>query len=170
VNCDPSELLPIDPPDDMKDEHLTQPCLVQPHLDLTFPHVFSDFKFTHSQFKAYLELMREWNHRILPPRDGIILPNHQLLGLPDIIQNRMELECQLASNGVSCGDSEGDTSEEAKKLAAGAADWRLLLQIVTDEDGPGWIWGDSGTIYFWIKRQDLKSLRFDDVWLILQCT
>jgi uncharacterized protein YwqG len=28
--------------------------------------------------------------------------------------------------------------------------------------------GDTVTLYFWIKRQDLKS-RFDDAWLILQC-
>jgi uncharacterized protein YwqG len=82
----------------------------------------------------------------------------------------MELECQLASHGVYCGDPAGYQSEAAQRLASGAADWRLLLQIDTDEDGPGWMWGDGGRIYYWIKQQDLASLRFDDAWLILQCS
>ena len=81
----------------------------------------------------------------------------------------MELECQLASNGVYCGNSEGYQSRQAKVLEQGAADWRLLLQIDTDEEGPGWMWGDVGRLYFWLTRQDLTSLRFDNVWLIFQC-
>ena len=31
------------------------------------------------------------------------------------------------------------------------------------------IFGDCGHIYFWIKKDDLKSKNFDNVWLILQC-
>ena len=72
-------------------------------------------------------------------------------------------------DGIYCGGPEGYRSEEAKTLAVGAADWRLLLQVDTDEEGPGWMWGDVGRIYFWIKKQDLAALRFDDVWLIFQC-
>jgi uncharacterized protein YwqG len=82
----------------------------------------------------------------------------------------MELECQLASNGIYCGGASCNQVEEAKALAAGASNWRLLLQIDTDEDGPGWMWGDVGRIYFWVKQQDVRSLRFDDAWLVLQCS
>ena len=92
-----------------------------------------------------------------------------MLGPAQNIQGEMELECQLASHGIYCGNSDGFESERAQRLREGAPDWRLLLQIDTDEDGPGWMWGDVGRIYFWIKQQDLRSLRFDDVWLILQC-
>lgn len=81
----------------------------------------------------------------------------------------MELECQVASSGLDSRDIFGNDSESARQLKAGAADWRLLLQLDSDEDGPGWMWGDCGKIDFWIKQQDLKSLRFDDVWLISQC-
>ena len=81
----------------------------------------------------------------------------------------MELECQLASNGVYCGNAVFPEQEKVKALEAGAADWRLLLQIDTDEAGPGWMWGDVGRIYFWIRHQDLAARRFADVWLILQC-
>ncbi|KMV74442.1 hypothetical protein FSCG_02162 [Fusobacterium vincentii 4_1_13] len=31
------------------------------------------------------------------------------------------------------------------------------------------MFGDCGYIYFWIKKEDLKSKNFDNVWLILQC-
>jgi len=45
-------------------------------------------------------------------------------------------------------------------------DWLLLLQA---DDDVGWMWGDSGTIYYWIRRQDLHRARFDHTWMILQC-
>jgi uncharacterized protein YwqG len=94
-------------------------------------------------------------------------PQHRLLGHPETIQGSMELECQLASNGVA---GRSHRTARAKALKAGAADWQLLLQIDSENDGPQWCWGDFGRIYFWIKRQDLAALRFDDVWLMLQCT
>ena len=49
------------------------------------------------------------------------------------------------------------------------SNWRLLLQIDSDERGPGWMWGDAGTIYFWIREKDVAARQFDDVWLIFQC-
>jgi uncharacterized protein YwqG len=82
----------------------------------------------------------------------------------------MELECQLASNGIDCGNPSSYQNEQIKNLEAGAKDWRLLLQIDTDDEGPGWMWGDVGRVYFWVKQHDLESLRFDDAWLILQCS
>ena len=47
-------------------------------------------------------------------------------------------------------------------------DWRLLLQIDSDENCE-MMWGDVGRIYFWIKTEDLKNRDFEKVWLILQC-
>ncbi len=82
-----------------------------------------------------LELCRE-----MTDERGI---QHRLLGHAQVIQNPMELKCQLASNGVYCGTPEDYRSERAKQLEAGAADWRLLLQIDTDEPGPGWMWAMS---------------------------
>lgn len=82
----------------------------------------------------------------------------------------MELECQLALKGIDSSVPIVDPSGKAKALAGGASDWRLLLQIDTDEDGPGGMCGDMGRIYFWIKCQDLRILRFDEAWLILQCS
>jgi hypothetical protein len=42
--------------------------------------------------------------RVLPSGDG---PIHWLLGHPDPVQGDMQLECQLAANGLYCGDASG---------------------------------------------------------------
>jgi uncharacterized protein YwqG len=96
-------------------------------------------------------------------------PEHHLFGYAQPIQgNDMELECQLVSHGINCGTPEGYESAEAQALEAGAADWGLLLQLDTDDDSD-MMWGDGGRLYFWIKRDDLRAGRFDDVWMVLQC-
>jgi uncharacterized protein YwqG len=94
---------------------------------------------------------------------------HRLLGWPREIQNEMSLEVQLVTSGVYTGDSSGYEGPRADRLRGGAADWMLLLQVDSDEKGPGWMWGDAGRIYFWIRKRDLMNRRFDDVWTILQC-
>jgi uncharacterized protein YwqG len=97
------------------------------------------------------------------------LPHHQVWGFPDPIQgDEMELECQLVSHGLYCGDSSGYLSREAASLKGGARDWRLLLQIDTDED-LGVMWGDGGILYFWIREEDARAGRFDQAWTVLQC-
>jgi len=80
----------------------------------------------------------------------------------------MELESQLVSNGLYCGDETGYNDPRAAALAEGAADWVLLLQVDTDDDA-GMMWGDCGLIYFWIRREDLARRDFSNVWMILQC-
>jgi uncharacterized protein YwqG len=93
---------------------------------------------------------------------------HQLLGWPDEIQGPMELECQLVTNGLYCGDETGYKDPRAVELAPRAKDWRLLLQLDSD-DNAGMMWGDAGRLYFWIREQDLIALSFDATWTILQC-
>lgn len=96
-------------------------------------------------------------------------PRHQSGGFPTTVQgDEMELECQLVSNGLYCGDSTGYQNPRAATLRAGAADWRLLLQLDSDDD-LGTMWGDVGTLYFWIREQDARAQRFENTWLVLQC-
>jgi uncharacterized protein YwqG len=94
-----------------------------------------------------------------------VQPVHRLAGYPTLIQGPMELQCQLASNGVDCGDADGSNDPRADQLAAGTSDWRLLLQLDSD-DKPGWMWGDTGCLYFWIRVDDLHARRFEQVWCI----
>jgi uncharacterized protein YwqG len=61
-------------------------------------------------------------------------PKHQVAGFPAPVQgDRMELECQLVSNGLYCGDETGYADPRVGPLAPGAANWRLLLQFDTDD-------------------------------------
>lgn len=95
-------------------------------------------------------------------------PVHQLLGHPITIQGDMHLECQFASHGLPCGPGVHD-DPRAKELESGALDWQLLLQIDSD-DAAGMMWVDLGTLYFWIRSEDLRERNFEGVWMILQCS
>jgi uncharacterized protein YwqG len=96
-------------------------------------------------------------------------PAHQVGGYPTPIQNDlMELECQLATNGLYVGGSKGYEGHRVEELKPGASDWRLLLQLDTDPK-VGFVWGDSGRLYFWIREQDARAGDFSKAWAILQC-
>ena len=97
-------------------------------------------------------------------------PIHQVFGHPDQIQGDMRLECQLVTNGLYAGDSSGYEDPRARELEPGASDWRLLLQLDSDEERLGVMWGDVGRLYVWIREQDLRARRFDAAWTILQCS
>ena len=106
-------------------------------------------------------------HRRAVYGDG---PCHQVDGFPSPIQgDEMELECQLVSNGIYCGDSSGYESAEAAALRGGASDWRLLLQVDSDDDLK-MMWGDGGVLYFWIREADARAGRFENTWVVLQCS
>lgn len=96
-------------------------------------------------------------------------PKHQVSGFPAPVQgDGMELECQLASNGLYCGNASGYEDPRAKLLGPGAAQWKLLFQFDTDDDLDV-MWGDAGTIYYWIREEEAKSSDFAKTWLVLQC-
>ena len=95
-------------------------------------------------------------------------PRHQVGGFPSPIQgDGMELEAQLASNGIYMGGPDSYTDARIAALEPGAADWRLLLQIDSD-DSAGLMWGDTGTLYVWVREQDARAGDFSRVWMIVQ--
>ena len=96
-------------------------------------------------------------------------PIHRCGGHPQEIQGDMRLECQLASNGLYCGDSSGYEDPRRSVLEKGAMDWRLLVQIDSDEKRLDWMWGDVGRIYIWARWQDIKAKDFERSWGIIQC-
>ena len=103
----------------------------------------------------------------LNPGEGQLY--HQLGGYAEPIQSDMQLECQLTTHGIYCGDSSGYKDPRRAALEAGTADWRLLLQVDSD-DNAEMMWGDLGRLYYWIRKQDLVARRFSESWLIFQCS
>lgn len=97
-------------------------------------------------------------------------PKHQVSGLPCPVQgDRMELECQLVSRGLFCGNSSGYKDPRAAELESGSEQWRLLFQMDTDSE-LNVMWGDGGMLYFWVEEEAARAGRFDNVWLVLQCS
>ena len=130
-------------------------------LDTTLPGINSgllrEFGATREEFEAYPNLV---DHPA---------PLHRMGGHADEIQGPLGLEAQLVSNGIYCGDAKGHEEGRARGLDSGADDWRLLLQVDSEEQA-GMMWGDLGRLYFMIHKDDLRYRRFDKVWLILQCS
>lgn len=101
------------------------------------------------------------------PFDGT--PKHQVGGFPSPVQgDSMELEAQLVSNGLYCGDATGYEDPRAEALQPGVNDWRLLLQFDSDDD-LSLMWGDCGMLYFWVQEAEARQGRFQNTWLVLQC-
>lgn len=95
----------------------------------------------------------------------------KLLGNPDVLQNRMEEECEAVTRGYYPGKSWRDVPEqEREEIWETSKDWMLLFQVGRIDGGVDeYLWEDQGNLYFWIKKQDLKAQNFENVWLILQC-
>ena len=109
----------------------------------------------------------------IPLYDEIFIPNTnytKLLGHPEVIQNPMEEECEAVTRGFDMGGVESYPKQYQKVIRSASKDWILLFQMDTIEtDDYELMFGDSGHIYFWIKKEDLANKNFENIWLILQC-
>lgn len=147
-------------PAGMEEHAKFKPKPVRFHAIKTLPQYPGEIE-DDEESDAYDELRSEAFEGLTP---------HYLLGHPRPVQgDDMELECQLAFNGINVGGPDGYKDPRRAGLEAGAKDWRLLLQLDTDDD-TGWMWGDAGTIYFWIREQDAARADFSKVWLVFQCS
>ncbi|WP_235236498.1 YwqG family protein [Fusobacterium perfoetens] len=97
----------------------------------------------------------------------------KLLGHPELIQGEYWEECEgVAGKNIYYGSApiKYGSDEVKKSIKENAKEWILLMQVSELEIGDyGLYFGDSGKIYFNIRKEDLKNKNFDNVWLILQC-
>jgi uncharacterized protein YwqG len=93
---------------------------------------------------------------------------HRLLGHSCNIQGDMQLEAELVTNGLYCGDSSGYKDPKAKILQPMASQWKLLFQLDSDSVGD-FMWGDGGMLYYWIRQSDLVNRNFEKHWMTMQC-
>lgn len=87
------------------------------------------------------------------------IPKHQLLGHYEPITGGVLRDCHWYSPGRK--DPRGT------EMRNGAREWRLLLQIDSDDDA-GMTWHDAGFIYFCVRNEDLRNGDFGKVWLCLE--
>ena len=113
----------------------------------------------------YFDFLAAYESRYYPA--GTVASAHRLLGHSANIQGDMQLEAQLVTNGLYCGDPSGYHDSRPKELESGADDWVLLLQLDSD-DHADLMWGDAGMLYYWILFSDLAALRFDRTRMTLQ--
>ena len=156
---DMSKLVRHRPPANLPEYARFTSCSIQPRLETNYPPPFLD----ELRFLSEEELD-------LYDRSFEEFPVNKIFGYADIVQDEMELECELVTNGLYCGDATGYNDPKRQTLEANIDQWKLLLQIDSNEEDCGMMWGDVGRIYYWIRKDDLLNKQFDKAWLILQCS
>ncbi|MGA2218181.1 MAG: YwqG family protein [Terracidiphilus sp.] len=149
------------PPRELDGEYIFKGFSLEPRLDLTAPsqnaREIERLRLSESELDAYGQLF------------AVEGSAHRIGGYPDAVQNDdFGLTAELVSHGVNCGSSRAYREGKSRGLGAGADDWRLLLQLDSEDDA-GMIWGDAGRLYFVAREQDLKAFSFDRVWMGMQC-
>jgi len=91
----------------------------------------------------------------------------KLLGYADLCQGSMLVECEMVCAGISC--SNFDYIPLREKYKDKASDWVLLFQVdtISNSDFELMI-GDTGRLYYYIRKEDLKNKRFDRCWFMTQ--
>jgi uncharacterized protein YwqG len=92
---------------------------------------------------------------------------HQLLGFAHGITGDPALDCQNALGGVYRRGRPGFDAARAREVEAGAGEWRLLLELASDDEAD-MSWSDVGSLYFMLRDEDLRARRFDHAWMTLQ--
>jgi uncharacterized protein YwqG len=149
------------------------PCAVSFSQVLTSPvsdlrkndQIGSRFYFAHSRGLEMLKILNAdyKQYRELWRAVGKSYPVHQLLGNPDEIQD------DIRYDGVALGSfTPGDPC--VPLVMHDVNEWRLLLQIDSDDDGDGLgiMWGDAGCVYYCIQNDALDNRDFENCWLTLQ--
>ena len=148
--------------------------LILPEMHISFSAEisvpdFEEFRVWHEEYlydnwmefnKFKMEMCGE------PPEDR---PNMtKLLGYANLIQGHMLYDCEKVSKGYKLDALM--TTEESKQMDEGCKKWQMLFQfdsISTDEYEL--LWGDSGSLYFYVPAGDLAKQSFDNCWTVLQC-
>ena len=158
---DLDKLKPRNFPDDLHEDYRLKELLIEFNSKLDMP----DYEeLDELMDEGQSEELDDYYEEYIKKDDDVEEQNplHKLLGYANIIQNSMLLECeQITSKLKGNINTEQEDSCESKK-------WRLLFQMDSD-DRMNLMFGDAGTIYFYIKEDDLKNCNFDNIWCILQC-
>lgn len=93
--------------------------------------------------------------------------NHKLLGYADDIQGDMEIDCEMGDNAWS-EIKKLSKSEQNQLMEKARNEWQLLLQVDNIPEIE-MKFADTGRLYYWIRKTDLKARQFDKVKMVMQC-
>jgi uncharacterized protein YwqG len=146
-------------PEDLPDYGQFDECAITFKSSLSLPDAPENWGVSLSQAETqkYIQLQNQYQESLY----------HKMLGYANPLQNSMELDCQLVTNGIFIGNTSGFRGRRRTELEKTMGEWRLLLQLHSD-DFPGMIWGEEGRLYFWIKAMDLKNRNFKNCWALQQ--
>ncbi len=162
------DLRPMDFPDDLDDEYRVKEYDLLFKSGNSYPcfeelECHSDYECDWDDYDNELE-----NKKYDPDSE-----RHKLLGYANLIQGEMLTECERVSRGLYSGDFESykNTPEKVREdVLKSASEWILLFQMASiQDDDYELMFGDVGNLYFYIRKEDLKENRFDNVWLVSQC-
>lgn len=158
----------MDYPDDLNDAYRVKEYDISFCTSNSYPSYeeFSCYSNVACDWDKYDENLEKANYKIDSER-------HKLLGYANLIQNEMLTECERIERGLYCGDSKSykNTPDDIKAdINRSATEWILLFQMASiQEDDYELMFGDAGNLYFYIRKEDLRSKQFNKVWLVLQC-
>ena len=165
------DLLPTDFPEDMEKDCIIPESKINFESMNDYPIDFLDYYDVDDSDEEMERKEKEFEKDL--EELGYKADTTKLLGHPELIQGEYWEECEgVARKNIYYGSAPIKYgSDEVKKfIKENAKNWILLMQISELEIGDyGLYFGDSGKIYFNIRKKDLKNKNFDDVWLILQC-
>ncbi len=152
-------LKPTPFPEDLPDFGQYDECAISFKSSISLPDAPENWgiKMSPADALKYARLQKQYSNCLY----------HKMLGYANPLQNAMELDCQLVTNGIFIGNKNGFRGRRRTELEKTMGEWRLLLQLHSD-DFPGMMWGDEGRLYFWIKAMDLKNRNFNNCWVLLQ--
>ena len=169
-----SQLAPTLAPPDLPDYGRLLPCRMTFRREWTVPMMdsveFDQFGLEDlgDDWESYRLCYVDWTEerdRDLPQSPLNTVPQHRLLGCPDIMYNDGRWGCLEDETEEVTQEEWGDKAFRQswlRKRAPEALKWRLLFQIDSD-DSAELNWGDAGLIYFFIHEDDLRARRFTRV-------
>lgn len=170
-NGEIEDLVPADFPEDMEKDCIIPESKIDFESMNDYPIDFLDYYDPDDSDEEMDRKEKEFEKEL--EELGYKADTTKLLGHPELIQGEYWEECEgAAGKNIYYGSAPIKYgSDEVKKfIKENAKDWILLMQMSELEIGDyGLYFGDSGKIYFNIRKEDLKNKNFDDVWLILQC-
>lgn len=150
-----------------------QVMFFEPSENLKTPDKPSDLEYTYKEFNVGAETVETY-----PDTDDCkeafdIYCNRPAGGLDDgydELQGENMDEFMLGGWATYIqGSSFARDSEFDDDNKLNADEWVLLLQVASDVSDDKFMWGDSGMLYFYIKKADLLARKFDNIKMDMQC-